>query len=103
MEEAYKQALLELTEAVEKLEPVLEKVKQMKKTLTQEDYIKVLEDENRVLKERVEKQEGGCTCPCPVTMSKPWPEFDIIDTSFSWNSVVIFFVCAWLFLTFLGF
>lgn len=99
MEDVYKQALLELTEAVENLEPVLERVKQLKKTLTQDDYIKMLEEKNRELKERLDRLDHHDSC---VVTSKTWSDYDVTDCSFSWNSLVIFFICVWLFLTFLG-
>ena len=41
-EQAYKESLNELLDAFEKIEPVLQKAKQARKELSQDDYIKLL-------------------------------------------------------------
>lgn len=103
-EQAYKETLCELLDAYEKVEPIVQKAKQALKEMSQEEYIKTMEEQNRILKERVQLLEDGTltsssTCPWDsysnTTQSCPF--------SFSWNSFITFVIFLWVFLVFLGF
>lgn len=107
-DQAYKEALAELLDAFEKIEPIVQKAKQAKKDLTHEEYIKVLEEQNRILKERVQHLEEGNTTPSDSCC--PWESYNtsqshstLLCGSLSWNSVITFFIFLWVFLVFLGF
>jgi hypothetical protein len=104
---AYKEALNELLDAFEKLEPIVQKAKQARKEMGHEEYIKVLEEQNRILKERVQHLEdntttSGSCCPWENYNSSS-PLSTTLCGSFSWNSLITFFICLWVFLVFLGF
>lgn len=106
-QEAYKEALGELLEAFEKIEPIVQKARQAKKDMSHEEYIKVLEEQNRILKERVQNLEDTSATPSDACCS--WdnynssPSSSLLCGSFSWNSVITFFIFLWVFLVFLGF
>lgn len=100
-EQAYKDALHELLDAYEKLDPVVQKAKQALKEMSQEEYIKTIEEQNRILKERVQNLEDG-TQASPSTCA--WDSYaSSCSYSFSWNSFITFVIFLWVFLVFLGF
>ena len=108
-EQAYKESLNELLDAFEKIEPVLQKAKQARKELSQDDYIKLLEEQNKILKDRVQVLEdhnvatSNSCCPWDsYTGSGGSSTSSVYGSSFSWNSWITFFICLWVFLVFLG-
>jgi hypothetical protein len=91
---AYKETLNEL---VEKLEPILNRAKELKAISSKDEYIRLLEEQNRVLKEHY----NLTTVKDPDSDS--FSSFSNSSSIFSWNSVIVFFFMLWLFLMFLGF
>lgn len=104
-DQIYKEALNELLEAVEKLEPIVQKAKQAKKEMSTEEYIQVIEEQNRILKERLQHLEDSGSAHNSVC---PWDTYassspSSSSFSFSWNSFITFIIFLWVFLVFLGF
>jgi hypothetical protein len=97
--QAYKDALRELLEAMEKLEPIVQKAKQVNKAANQDEYIQLIEEQNRILKERVQQLEDVNN----YSSNCGWSSYNESSGSFNWNSLFIFFLCVWFFLVFIGF
>ena len=100
-ESVYKEALNELIESLEKIEPVIQRAKQLHKSINQDEYIELMEEQNRILKERI-KQLEDVASPQQV-YPLPVETFSYNGCPMSWNSLVMFILCAWIFLVFLGF
>lgn len=101
-EQVYKEVLSELLEGVEKLEPIIQRAKHLQKASNQDEYIELIEEQNRLLKDRIKQFEDTASSSL-VYPSNIENSLYAGCTTFSWNSFIMCVIFLWVFLIFLGF